>query len=264
MTTSTGSIPTTDILGINISALNMQTAAETIEGWINGREQHYVCICTVNSVMETTRDPAYRELMNNAGLRTPDGMPLVWLSKRAGHADVERVCGPDLLPEMAKRSTVTGHRHYFYGGAPGVAEQLAHNLSAQHPGMTVAGTHTPGMLSVGESESDEVISRINDAHPDIVWVGLGTPKQDWWAANHLEFLSAPVVIAVGAAFDFHSGRIKRAPRWMQKSGTEWLFRLSQDPKRLWKRYTVDNAAFTLEMINSELVSLMRQKRDNGR
>jgi N-acetylglucosaminyldiphosphoundecaprenol N-acetyl-beta-D-mannosaminyltransferase len=241
----------TDILGVQINAINMPLAVETIESWIESREKHYVCICTVNSVMEANREPSYMEILNRAGMRTPDGMPLVWLSRKAGHRGVARVCGPDLMPELASRSSSTGHRHFFYGGAPGVAHELASRLSAKHPGLQIAGSYTPSMQLRGAIEPPEIVDRINDCRPDIVWIGLGTPKQDFWAANHREMLDAPVLIAVGAAFDFHSGRVKRAPHWMQRSGLEWLFRLSQDPRRLWRRYLLDNCSFVWSVLTNK-------------
>jgi len=243
----TDQIASTDILGVQISALNMPLAIETIEQWIEKREKHYVCICTVHSVMEATRDPAYMEVLNNAGLRTPDGMPLVWLSRRAGRNEVSRVAGPDLMPELVSRSAQTGHRHFFYGGAPGVAEDLASRLSTRFPGLIIAGTHTPPMQPLGAIESEDIIDEINASNPDVVWVGLGAPKQDFWVRNHLDQLNTPVQIAVGAAFDFHSGRIKRAPEWMQRSGTEWIYRLSQDPKRLCRRYLLYNGQFVMRL-----------------
>lgn len=233
----------TDILGVNISAINMPSAIDTIEGWVTTNEPNYVCIFTVHGIMECQRDPRLRRVVNAAGLRTPDGMPLVWLSRRAGHHHVSRVYGPDLMLELAARSAHTGHRHYFYGGAPGVADLLAERLGKRFPGLQVAGTYSPPMLSVGSLEQDDTIAQINASGADIIWVGLGTPKQDWWVANHRPLLNAPVLIAVGAAFDFHSGRVRQAPQWIQHRGLEWLFRLFQDPKRLWRRYIFDNARF---------------------
>jgi len=247
----TETIPSTDILGVQVSALTMPRAIETIEGWVDRREKQYVCICTVHSVMEAMRDPAYMDVLNNAGMCTSDGMPLVWLLRAAGH-DVERVCGPDLLPKLAARSAETGHRHYFYGGAPGIADELAHRLVLQNPKMKIAGIHTPGILKQGEMEQEETIHKINASGADIIWVGLGSPKQDFWIANHLESLEAPVLIAVGAAFDFHSGAVKRAPKLMQRSGTEWLYRLTQDPRRLWKRYLFDNGRFIASIVRTTI------------
>lgn len=240
---SVASQEVTDILGVRISALTMNDAVQNIERWIDQRQKHYVCICTVNNIISAQDDPAYMELVNNAGMRTPDGMPLVWLSHRAGHKHVTRVYGPDLMLEMCARSSTTRHRHFFYGGGPGVVDELTQNLADRFPGLDIVGKCTPPMLAVGEMESQDTIDLINASGADIVWVGLNTPKQDWWVANHRKLLNAPVLIAVGAAFDFHSGRVRQAPRWMQRNGLEWLFRLSQDPKRLWRRYLVLNSRF---------------------
>ena len=241
---------TTNVLDVHISAIDMDDAVRTIERWIEYDDPNYVCICTVHTVMECQRDPELKEAVNNAGLRTPDGMPLVWLSHRAGHDHVSRVYGPDLMLKLAQRSAKSGHRHFFYGGAPGVAEELAHSMMKRYPKMQIAGTHTPPMLQVGAIESEETIDEINVSSADIVWVGLGTPKQDWWVAKHRPLLKAPVLIAVGAAFDFHTERVRQAPEWMQRNGLEWLFRLIQDPKRLWRRYFLDNTRFVIMMLGS--------------
>lgn len=240
-------VASTDILGVQISALNMGLAVETIEAWVDNNARHYVSICTVHTIMECQRSEELRKTINAAGLRTPDGMPLVWLSRLAGHDHVSRVYGPDLMLELCWRSGLTGHRHFFYGGGPGVAERLVDRLTEKFPDLHVAGIHTPGMLASGELERRETIDKINASRADIVWVGLGAPKQDWWVANHRALLNAPVLIAVGAAFDFHSGAIKQAPAWMQRNGLEWLFRLSQDPRRLWRRYILDNARFVFRL-----------------
>lgn len=246
------SIPSTDILGVQISALNMPLAVETIEGWVDRNDPNYVCIFSLHGIMECQDDPALKDVCNAAGLRTPDGMPLVWLSRRAGHKQVSRVYGPDLMLELASRSAATGHRHFFYGGALGVADELVARLSERFPGLRVAGTHCPPLMPTKAIESPEVIEKINASDADIVWVGLGTPKQDWWVANHRALLNAPVLIAVGAAFDFHAGRAKQAPKWMQRNGLEWLFRLTQDPKRLWRRYLLKPSAFVIQVCREAL------------
>ncbi len=248
----------TDVLGMRVSAVDMPAAVSTIERWIADDARQYICICTVHTVMECQRDPTFMAVVNGAGLRTPDGMPLVWLSRRAGHRDVRRVYGPDLMLELCARSAATGHRHFFYGGGPGVADELAESLSARFPGLRVAGTHTPPMLPVGGLEDEATVRKINESGADIVWVGLGTPKQDWWVANHRPLLEAPVLIAVGAAFDFHTGRVRQAPGWMQRNGLEWLFRLSQDPKRLWKRYLVLNSLFVLKILTEQARVFLRR------
>lgn len=240
-----------NILGVGISAINMEQALETIAGWIEKREPHYVCVCTVQTVMECQRDPALHRLVNRAGLATPDGMPLVWLGRLSGHRHMGRVYGPDLMLALGERSVEKGWRHFFYGGLEGVPEKLADTMKQRFPGLRVAGGYAPPFRPLSEEEDAALVAKINEARPDIVWVGLGTPKQDWWVGSHVGRVSAPVLIAVGAAFDFLTGRVKQAPRWMQRSGLEWLFRLSQEPRRLWRRYLLYNPLFIL------LVTLQR-------
>ncbi len=255
----TSARPTTDVLGVHVNALDMAAAVATIEGWIDGGDRRYLCACTVHTVMESAKDPAFRRAVNAAGLRTPDGMPLVWLSRWAGHRQTQRVYGPDLLLALCARSAQTGHRHFFYGGQPGVAEALVERLADRFPGLQVAGTLTPPMLPVGAIEGTETLDRLNSSGADVVWVGLGNPKQEWWVANHRPLLDTPVLIAVGAAFDFHSGRVRQAPRWMQRHGLEWIFRLTQDPRRLWKRYLVYNTQFVLAIVGRSIRSRLRSR-----
>lgn len=235
--------PRANVLGVGISAIDMDLAVRTIEGWIARREPHYVCVCTVHGVMECQRDPALRRIFNASGLTTPDGMPLVWLSHLQGFRHVSRVYGPDLMLALSARSPARGYRHFLYGGAGGVAEQLAARLRARFPGLQIVGTYTPPFRPLTAAEDEQVVNLINAAAPDIVWVGLSTPKQDRWMAAHVGRLRAPALIGVGAAFDFHAGRKKQAPRWMMNAGLEWLFRLSQEPRRLWYRYLVYNPLF---------------------
>jgi len=235
--------PRVNVLGVGISAINLPQAVAEIEGWIMRRERHYVNVCTVHTVMECRHAQALRRLVNASGLATPDGMPLVWLSRWHGHRHAGRVYGPDLMLALCEQSQSTGHRHFFYGSAPGVADQLARNLLARYPGLVVAGTYSPPFREADAEEDASVIDAINAAAPDIVWVGLGTPKQDYWVARQRPRLSAPALIAVGAAFDFHSGAVRQAPPWMQRSGLEWLFRLVQEPRRLGPRYLVNNPLF---------------------
>jgi N-acetylglucosaminyldiphosphoundecaprenol N-acetyl-beta-D-mannosaminyltransferase len=210
--------------------------------------------------MECQQDARLRRIVNHSGLSTPDGMPLVWLSRWHGHKQAGRVYGPDLMLALCERSQTTGHRHYFYGGRPGVAESLVTKLRARFPGLQVAGAHAPPMRPAGAIEDAPVIEMINRASPDVVWVGLGTPKQDFWAGLHRPLLAAPVIIAIGAAFDFHAGLLKQAPAWMQRSGLEWLFRLSQEPRRLAYRYLVYNPMF-MTMVAMQLAGVSTKPLD---
>jgi len=258
-------LPRVNILGVGISAVNLQQVVRAIEEWIAARDPQYVNVCTVHGVMESQRDPRLRRIINASGLSTPDGMPLVWLSLAHGYREADRVYGPDLMLALCDQGQSTGMRHFFYGGAPGVADLLAKNLQARYPALIVAGIHSPPYRPVDADEDSDVIDAINAAAPDIVWVGLGTPKQDFWVARHRPRLSAPVLIAVGAAFDFHAGLLKQAPRWMQRSGLEWLFRLLHEPRRLAFRYLVYNPLFVWKVALQSLgVRRYRMDAQDGR
>ena len=237
------SIPRVDVLGVHVSAVTMDRTLEILDHWITTGMQRYVCVTGVHGVMESRRDETLRQIHNNAGLVTPDGMPLVWWSQLTGQRQTERVYGPDLLLNCCQRSLTTGYRHFFYGGGDGVAERLVQRLSRRFPGLEVAGTYTPPFRPLTHAEDEEVVRLINDAAPDIVWVGLSTPKQEYWMAQHVGRLQAPALIGIGAAFDFHAGLKRQAPPWMQRSGLEWFFRLSTEPRQLWKRYLTNNPSF---------------------
>jgi N-acetylglucosaminyldiphosphoundecaprenol N-acetyl-beta-D-mannosaminyltransferase len=230
------------VICVGISAITMETATASIHNWIANRNRQYVNVCTTHTVLECYDTPALRQVVNHSGMATPDGMPLVWLGRLNGWP-VERVYGPDLMLAICDYGQAHGYRHYFYGGAAQVPEQLAEKLQRRFPDMQVAGCFSPPFRELTSVEEQAIADQINASAADIVWVGLGTPKQDYWVARMRVQLDAPVLIAVGAAFDFHSGRVRQAPRWMQRSGLEWLFRLIQDPQRLWKRYVIGNPRF---------------------
>jgi N-acetylglucosaminyldiphosphoundecaprenol N-acetyl-beta-D-mannosaminyltransferase len=234
-----------NVLGVGASAINMAQALDTIRGWITHRRPNYVCITGVHGVMESQRDENLREIHNSAGLVTPDGMPLVWLSRLQGKHHVERVYGPDLMLALCELSISKGYRHFLYGGTEDALERLASNLQQRCPGLQIVGKYSPPFRSLTEEEDKQVVQTINEADPDIVWVGLSTPKQERWMAAHVHRLTAPVLVGVGAAFDFHAGLKKQAPRWMQRNGLEWLFRLATEPRRLGRRYLVNNPLFIL-------------------
>ncbi|MGH9161024.1 MAG: WecB/TagA/CpsF family glycosyltransferase [Vicinamibacteraceae bacterium] len=236
-------VPRVDILGVGVSAIDMDDALDVIDRWITSGARQYVCVTGVHGVMECQRDDTLRRVHNRAGLVTPDGMPLVWLSKWRGWRNTTRVYGPDLLLAACERSIATGYRHFFYGGQPGVTERLVTRLERRYPGVAVVGTYSPPFRTLTEEEDTQAIGLINDAKPDIVWVGLGTPRQERWMAAHVGRLTASVLIGVGAAFDFHAGVKRQAPKWMRRSGLEWLFRLASEPRRLWRRYVVNNPLF---------------------
>lgn len=232
-----------NVLGVGVSAITMADALALIDQWIATGAQRYVCVTGVHGVMECQGDPTLRDIHNRAGLVTPDGMPLVWLSWLRGYRHVERVYGPDLMLACCHASISKGYRHFLYGGGAGIPERLAARLQERFPGLTIAGTWSPPFRELTVAEEQAVIDRITAANPDIVWVGLSTPRQERWMARYAGRLPAPVLIGVGAAFDFHAGLKKQAPRWMQVSSLEWLFRLATEPRRLWRRYLINNPWF---------------------
>ncbi len=235
--------PRINVLGVGISAINLQQAVAEIERWIETGARHYVNVCNVHTVMECQRAPRLRAIVNESGLSTPDGMPLVWLSRWHGHRQARRVYGPDLMLALCDRSQITGHRHYFYGGAPGVAEQLTARLKQRFPELSIAGNHTPPFRPADAAEEPAVIQAINASRPDIVWVGLGTPKQDYWIARHRAQLEAPGTDRRRRGVRFSRGAAAAGTDWMQRSGLEWLFRFMHEPRRLAYRYLVYNPRF---------------------
>lgn len=224
------------ILGVGVSAITLDQAVSTIEQWIERRTRNYVCITGAHGIIESRRDLKLRQIHNDAGMVTPDGMPLVFMARRLGFKPVSRVYGPDLMRRLTEVSAQKGYRQFYYGGGPGLADQLAATLKARYPTLRVAGTMTPPFRPLTSEEDEAVIARINAAAPDIVWVGLSTPKQEFWMASHIGRLNVPVLVGVGAAFDFLAGTKSQAPVWMQRSGLEWVYRLAHEPRRLWKRY----------------------------
>lgn len=240
-------IPRFDVLGVQVSAIDIPTATDEIGRWIEQRERQYVCVTGVHGVMESQSDAELLAIHNRSGLTTPDGMPMVWAGKWAG-LPIERVYGPDLMLALCERAVEAGWTSYFYGGAEGVPEQLAQKLTARFPGLRVAGTYSPPFRPLTPAEDVEIVERINAAAPDLVYVGLSTPKQERWMAAHVGLLHAPALLGVGAAFDIHAGTLRQAPRWMQRSGTEWLFRLAVEPRRLWRRYLSNNPRFAVRLL----------------
>lgn len=232
-----------NVLGVNVAAIDMDDATGLIESWIERRTPNYVCVTNVDGIMRSWRDERLRDVHNAAGVVTPDGMPLVWLAHFHGFRNVSRVYGPDLMLAMSELSARKGYRNFYLGGKPGTAQKLKATLTRDYPGLEVVGTVSPPFRPMTPEEDERLVGEINAARADIVWLGLSCPKQEWWMQGHLGRLTAPVMIGVGAAFDFLSGEKSQAPRWMQRSGTEWLFRLASEPRRLAGRYLRNNPAF---------------------
>jgi len=239
-----------DVLGVGVSAVSLPQAVARIGDWARTKERTYVCVTGVHGVMEARRDPELRRIHNEAGLTTPDGMPMVWAGRRAGAAWMTRVYGPDLMLAVLKQAAAEGWSSYFYGGAPGTPELLARRLSTRFAGLRVAGAWSPPFRSPTPAEDAADVQRINATRPDFVWVGLSTPKQERWMAAHRDALDAPVLLGVGAAFDFHAGLLSQAPHWVQRSGLEWAFRLAHEPRRLAPRYLRNNPAFVAAIIRN--------------
>lgn len=225
-----------DILGVHVSVTDLDDAVRHIERWIAARDREYICVADVNSLLHAGKDPNLRAFYNRSGLTLPDGMPLVWAGRSAGFRQISRVCGPDLLPRVMQASLEPGWKHYLLGGAEGVAQRLADLMLAKFPDLQIVGVECPPFHELSESEKREQVERLNASGADIVWIGLGAPKQERWMAEFRPSLDAAVLIGVGAAFNIHSGDVKRAPLVLQRAGFEWAFRLTQEPRRLWKRY----------------------------
>lgn len=216
----------------------MSQAIGIILSWIDQGLAHYICVRDVHGIMRAQDDAALLEIHDHAGLVTPDGMPLVWLARWRGHSNVGRVCGADLVTELCVASVEHGIGHYFYGGKPGVAERMAAALKARFPKLEIVGTATPPFGAISLEEDEAATATIAAANPKIIWVGLSTPKQEYWMRDHVGRIPGATLIGVGAAFDFYAGDVKRAPQWMHKSGFEWLHRFLSEPRRLWRRYLV--------------------------
>lgn len=234
-----------DVLGVGISAISLDGAVDTIMGWIAQHGHQYVCVTNVHTVMECQRDAELRRIHNDSGMTTPDGMPLVWCAKRAGATGVTRVYGPDLMLALSAPLAAQGLAVYLYGTTAPTLELLSARLKDDFPGLRIAGSYAPPFRPLTPAEDADVVRQINDSGADVVWVGLGAVKQEYWMAEHREALRAPVLIGVGAAFDFHAGTVKQAPLWMQRHGLEWSYRLCREPRRLWRRYLRTNPAFVI-------------------
>jgi N-acetylglucosaminyldiphosphoundecaprenol N-acetyl-beta-D-mannosaminyltransferase len=247
------------VLGVRVDAVQIPGVVAQTEAWIRERAAcHFVAVTGMHGVTEAQHDPGFKEILNAADLVVPDGMPLVWLGRRHGFDVARRVYGPELIATFCERTASKGYRHFFYGGAPGVAEDLASRFVSRFPGVVVAGTYSPPFRTLTQEEDREIIHVIEDAHADIVWVGLSTPKQECWMFEHRDRLNVPVLVGVGAAFDFHTGRIVQAPVWMGDHGLEWLFRLLVEPRRLWRRYLVNGAEF-VALVLLELLGLKKAR-----
>jgi N-acetylglucosaminyldiphosphoundecaprenol N-acetyl-beta-D-mannosaminyltransferase len=241
-------VPVRELLGLPIAMTDYGSAMDVMDGMIARRQRGYVCATAVHAVMVAQTDDEMRDAIQGATLTVPDGMPLVWAAKLLGEGVDDRVYGPELMLRHCERSRDKGHRIFLYGGRDqGSLAQLALNLRMQFPGIQIVGGYSPPFRPLTAEEDDAVADQINAARPDIVWVGIGVPKQEKWMARMRDRIEAPVLAAVGAAFDFHAGRVSMAPGWMQDRGLEWIYRLAQEPRRLLPRYVIYNPRFVLRI-----------------
>jgi N-acetylglucosaminyldiphosphoundecaprenol N-acetyl-beta-D-mannosaminyltransferase len=242
--------PYFSVLGVRIDAVQIPNVIAQIEEWILRKNRcQYIAVTGMHGVTEAQRDEKFKDILNTADLVVPDGYPLVWLGRRKGCPQLRRrVYGPELMSTFCERTAEEGYRHFFYGGAPGVAQDLSKRLVKHYPNLRVAGTYSPPFRELTEEEDRKVIREIEDSNPDIVWIGLSTPKQERWMYDHIDKVKVPVLIGVGAAFDFHTGRVRQAPEWMREHGLEWFFRLCSEPRRLWRRYLFYGSEFVWLLI----------------
>jgi N-acetylglucosaminyldiphosphoundecaprenol N-acetyl-beta-D-mannosaminyltransferase len=245
------------VLGVNVDAVQIPDVIARMSHWIDQRTTtRYITVTGMHGVMEAHYDKAFRAVLDNADMVVPDGMPLVWISRLRGHGLARRCYGPELMLRFCQETARLGYRHFFYGGEAGVPQHLAARLELLCPGIHIAGMDSPPFRQLTPHEDAAAVEMINASAPDVLWVGLGTPKQDRWMYEHRHQLRVPVMVGVGAAFDFLAERKKQAPPWMQEHGLEWLFRLVQEPRRLWKRYLLHGPEF-VALSALELLGLRR-------
>jgi N-acetylglucosaminyldiphosphoundecaprenol N-acetyl-beta-D-mannosaminyltransferase len=233
-----------DVVGIPLGLTDYDGALDWIESMVQARRRGYVCVCNVHAVMASAEDPDLRAALMSSSLNVPDGQPLVWALNLLGHSLDDRVYGPELMARYCARAVSSGQRMYLYGGRnQGALVQLALNLRQRYPGVRIVGGYSPPHRPLSPEEREAVVKEINGSRADVVWVGIGVPKQEKWMAEMRGELEAPVLVGVGAAFDFHAGLVPQAPNWLQESGLEWAYRLVHEPRRLWRRYMRYNPRF---------------------
>ena len=249
-----------NVLGVGVHAVNMHSTATILECHIRTNTKGYVCLTGVHGIMEVQRDSDLRSVFAEALLVVPDGMPTVWLGHLQGFRTMERVFGPDLMLEIIGRNEFRDCVHFFCGGAPGVADSLREEMIRRFPWVKIAGTFAPPFRQMTSEEENDLAAKVRSLQPDIIWVGLSTPKQELFMGRYLPMLDTKLMIGVGAAFLFHTGAIRDSPLWVKRAGLQWVHRLMQEPARLWKRYLMNNPLFIL-LIFLQFGGLKRYKLD---
>ena len=248
--------PRANVLGVGVSAVNPKSAVERLIGAASQKEKGYVCVTGVHGVIESQDDASLKDIQNNSLLTVPDGMPTVWVGRLTGHKTMRRVYGPDLMLDLCEATVQSGHTHFLYGGQEGVADDLKIELERRFPGLQVVGTYCPPFRPLNEEEEAALQAQVAACKPDFLWVGISTPKQERFMSGYINKLDTHVMLGVGAAFDMHLGRINDAPRWMKQTGLQWFHRLCQEPRRLWKRYLINNPRF-IARITLQLLGIVR-------
>jgi N-acetylglucosaminyldiphosphoundecaprenol N-acetyl-beta-D-mannosaminyltransferase len=242
-----------NVLGVAVSSVQIPDVIAHVAAWVRERKScHYVAVTGMHGITEAQHDDRFKHILNSADLVVPDGMPLVWLGRLRGFPLRRRVYGPELMMTFCQETASKGYRHFFYGGTSGLPERLSENLRRQIPELQIAGTFSPPFGRVTPEEDEATVAMINAASPDVVWVGLSEIKQDTWMYEHCGKLNVPVLVGIGAAFDFLAGTKRQAPEWMRENGLEWLFRLLQEPRRLWRRYLVYGSEFLVLVFLEQL------------
>lgn len=236
-----------NVLGVGISAINMEDALRSFRTAIERGGKRYVCVTGVHGIMEAQRNATLKRVLNESYLVTPDGMPTVWVGKLEGHRRMQQVCGPELMLRVCELSQEAGHSHFLYGGTPEIIERLRANLSQRFPRLNIVGTYAPPFRRLNEREEKDLVERVFHAKPDVFWVGLSTPKQELFMSEYLHRLDTKLMVGVGAAFNIHAGVLRDAPKWVKHAGLQWLHRLLQEPSRLWKRYLINNPQFVVKI-----------------
>jgi len=236
------------VLGVEIDAVNLEQVLARIAQALELRRKAYVCLVGVHGVMECQRDPVLAKVIANAGLTVPDGMPTVWMGRHQGHTGMQRIAGPDLMLEVLSRDEFRGRSHFLFGGKEGIAAELRDKLILRYPELKIAGIYTPPFGPMSAEQDEEFRAMIKRTQPDIIWVGISTPKQEYLMAQYLPLLDTTLMFGVGAAFDFHTGRIADCADWIKRAGLQWLHRLVQNPKHLWKRYLRNNPLFVFSAL----------------
>ncbi len=235
--------PAAKLLGISVEALDMEGTLSRIATELAARRKGYICMAGVHGIMEAQRDAELAGIYASSRITLPDGTPTVWVGRWQGHKGMQRVAGPDLMREVFRRKEFASCTHFLYGGEEHVAEQLREQFTNQYPWARITGTYTPPFRDLNAEEEESLIAQVRNLKPDIIWVGISTPKQERFMYRYLHRLDTTLMFGVGAAYDFHTGRIQDAPQWIKTIGMQWLHRLMQDPRRLWKRYLRNNPAF---------------------